>query len=313
MTDLEVRGLQKSYGSQAVLRGLDLRVEAGSFTSILGASGSGKTTLLRVIAGFERAEAGEVRLEIAAHAVIGSGNDQAGVGNFAGHDGERIRQEIETFLVMEPAKKEDQLGAGEFRALGAECAFFRKGIEHFNENAVGDNFGGRRQVQAFGQPALLEVAIVKERGMVEHSPVSEGKRDLLFQTLPAERPRIERTVERDDIGRTEFFGQSGHRKRQRVPYSVQLNDVKPPEKRLQSSACAAGEKTLEFGQWGKIFQMYVSHMRDRLHGIGDSGVGVGKPVGDDLHLATERRLGRGEPRGDHRRATGNGIQGRDNV
>ncbi len=62
VTDLEVDGLHKSYGAQPVLRGLDLAVVAGSFTSILGPSGSGKTTLLRVIAGFERADRGVVRL-----------------------------------------------------------------------------------------------------------------------------------------------------------------------------------------------------------------------------------------------------------
>ena len=62
MISLEVTDLHKSYGSQPVLRGIDLAVVAGSFTSILGPSGSGKTTLLRVIAGFERADHGAVRL-----------------------------------------------------------------------------------------------------------------------------------------------------------------------------------------------------------------------------------------------------------
>ena len=62
MIDLELTAIHKSYGSQPVLRGLDLAVVAGSFTSILGPSGSGKTTLLRVIAGFERADRGVVRL-----------------------------------------------------------------------------------------------------------------------------------------------------------------------------------------------------------------------------------------------------------
>lgn len=62
MTELDISGLDKSYGSQAVLQNLDLNVEAGSFVSILGPSGSGKTTLLRVIAGFERADRGSVRL-----------------------------------------------------------------------------------------------------------------------------------------------------------------------------------------------------------------------------------------------------------
>jgi iron(III) transport system ATP-binding protein len=62
MSSLEVEGLWKGYGRQPVLRGVDLDVPAGSLTAVLGLSGCGKTTLLRVIAGFERAERGEIRL-----------------------------------------------------------------------------------------------------------------------------------------------------------------------------------------------------------------------------------------------------------
>jgi iron(III) transport system ATP-binding protein len=62
MNDLVVRGVSKSFGPLRVLDGVDLSVPAGSFTAILGSSGSGKTTLLRIIAGFERLDAGEVQL-----------------------------------------------------------------------------------------------------------------------------------------------------------------------------------------------------------------------------------------------------------
>jgi iron(III) transport system ATP-binding protein len=62
VNELEIVGLHKSYGTQNVLSDLNLNVAAGTFVSILGPSGSGKTTLLRVIAGFERAERGSVRL-----------------------------------------------------------------------------------------------------------------------------------------------------------------------------------------------------------------------------------------------------------
>jgi iron(III) transport system ATP-binding protein len=60
--DLRITGVAKAFGPQPVLRGVDLAVPAGSFTAILGSSGSGKTTLLRIVAGFERADDGEIRI-----------------------------------------------------------------------------------------------------------------------------------------------------------------------------------------------------------------------------------------------------------
>ncbi|UER54973.1 ABC transporter ATP-binding protein [Kineosporiaceae bacterium SCSIO 59966] len=62
MRDLKVRGLCKAFGSTEVLHGLDLDVPSGQLAAVLGPSGCGKTTLLRVVAGFERADAGEVHL-----------------------------------------------------------------------------------------------------------------------------------------------------------------------------------------------------------------------------------------------------------
>jgi iron(III) transport system ATP-binding protein len=62
MTQLVVAGLHKAFGDHPVLTGVDLEVPAGSLTAILGPSGSGKTTLLRVLAGFERADAGTVTI-----------------------------------------------------------------------------------------------------------------------------------------------------------------------------------------------------------------------------------------------------------
>jgi len=62
VTELIVQGLHKSFGAHAVLAGLELTAPAGSLTAILGPSGSGKTTLLRILAGFEQADAGTVRI-----------------------------------------------------------------------------------------------------------------------------------------------------------------------------------------------------------------------------------------------------------
>jgi iron(III) transport system ATP-binding protein len=62
MKQLVISGLYKAFGSHCVLTNLDLDVPAGSLTAILGPSGSGKTTLLRILAGFEQADAGTVRI-----------------------------------------------------------------------------------------------------------------------------------------------------------------------------------------------------------------------------------------------------------
>ena len=59
---LSVSGLVKAFGNSPVLDDLDLEVPAGSLTAVLGPSGCGKTTLLRLLAGFERADGGSVRL-----------------------------------------------------------------------------------------------------------------------------------------------------------------------------------------------------------------------------------------------------------
>jgi iron(III) transport system ATP-binding protein len=56
------RGVRKSFGDVAAVAGVDLTVPAGSLTAVLGPSGCGKTTLLRLVAGFERPEAGSVSI-----------------------------------------------------------------------------------------------------------------------------------------------------------------------------------------------------------------------------------------------------------
>ena len=60
MNAVRCTGVRKSFARTEALRGVDLDVTAGSLVAVLGPSGCGKTTLLRVIAGFERPEAGSV-------------------------------------------------------------------------------------------------------------------------------------------------------------------------------------------------------------------------------------------------------------
>jgi putative spermidine/putrescine transport system ATP-binding protein len=60
--DVEVAGAAKRYGDVVAVAGIDLDVASGEFFTMLGPSGSGKTTTLRMIAGFERPDAGTIRL-----------------------------------------------------------------------------------------------------------------------------------------------------------------------------------------------------------------------------------------------------------
>jgi polar amino acid transport system ATP-binding protein len=60
---LEVRGVTKAYGDEAVLRGVDLLVSEHEAVALIGASGSGKSTLLRCIDLLEDIDDGDVLLD----------------------------------------------------------------------------------------------------------------------------------------------------------------------------------------------------------------------------------------------------------
>ncbi len=60
---LSIRNVAKRFGQAAVLRDVSLEIAAGEFLTVLGESGSGKTTLLRLLAGFERPDAGEIWMD----------------------------------------------------------------------------------------------------------------------------------------------------------------------------------------------------------------------------------------------------------
>ena len=61
-TLIEARGLSAGYGKMAVVRDVNIHVDAGEVVALLGANGAGKTTTLLTLAGELTPIAGEVRL-----------------------------------------------------------------------------------------------------------------------------------------------------------------------------------------------------------------------------------------------------------
>ncbi|QND48426.1 ABC transporter ATP-binding protein [Rhizobium lusitanum] len=70
MSALSLRGITKSFGGNAILKGVSLDVEPGEFIALVGPSGCGKSTLLRILAGLDHADTGEILV---------AGNDISGV------------------------------------------------------------------------------------------------------------------------------------------------------------------------------------------------------------------------------------------
>ena len=62
MADIQILAAEKAFGSNHVIRRLNLRIAHGEFVVLLGPSGCGKTTTLRAIAGLESIDAGEIRI-----------------------------------------------------------------------------------------------------------------------------------------------------------------------------------------------------------------------------------------------------------
>ena len=62
MASVVVSDVRKSFGTTAVLHGVNVTIEDGEFVVLVGPSGCGKSTLLRMIAGLENISSGEIRI-----------------------------------------------------------------------------------------------------------------------------------------------------------------------------------------------------------------------------------------------------------
>src|SRR3954471_24972398 len=171
---LAARGLTKSFGGRAILRGLDLDVEAGARIGILGPNGGGKSTLLRILAGRDEPDAGTVtyrRALVLAHLPQLVDGDE--------------RDPLATVRAARPelAALEAELHAAEARladpVLSSDLNAMTKALAH-HERALtrwSDAGGDRAEGEALGR--LRALGIDGEQLRMPTSELSGGQRKLV--------------------------------------------------------------------------------------------------------------------------------------
>src|ERR1700746_259877 len=156
---IHVTGLRKRYGDVTALADVDLVVRAGEFFTLLGPSGSGKTTLPRLIAGFERPDAGRIEL---------GGRDVTQVPPYA-RDVNTVFQDYALFPHMTGAKN-IEYGLGVRRVPKAER---REKTGRALEMVRLPGLGGRKPAQLSGGQ--------RQRGALARAPVDGAEGPLLGQ------------------------------------------------------------------------------------------------------------------------------------
>lgn len=152
---LSVSGLQKRYGDHVVLHDLHLAVASGEFLTLLGPSGSGKTTALRIIAGFLRAEHGNIH--IGGRDVTTLSPHLRGIGfvfqDYALFPHMNVERNISYGLRVRKASKAEQ------RSRSEELLALLD-LEQLGQRYPHELSGGQQQRVALGRALALEPAVL---------------------------------------------------------------------------------------------------------------------------------------------------------
>ena len=152
---VEARNIQLAYGTTPVLRDITLAIEPGEFFAILGPSGSGKSTLLRLIAGFNRHQAGEL--------LVG-GKDVTGIVPWKRNVG-MVFQNYALWPHMTVARnvafglEERRLPRDEIRRR-TEAALELVGLAGYGDRRPGQLSGGQQQRVALARTLAIEPQVL---------------------------------------------------------------------------------------------------------------------------------------------------------
>jgi branched-chain amino acid transport system ATP-binding protein len=154
---LEVANLRAAYGPTEVLHGIDLGVEEGGITALLGANGAGKTTTLRAVCGMVARE-GEVRF--AGHRIDNRSTEdivRMGVAHVPEGRGTFLNLSVEENLRIGAYGR--RKGAGVARDIARVYQYFPR-LEERRRQQAGTLSGGEQQMLAIARALMLRPCLL---------------------------------------------------------------------------------------------------------------------------------------------------------
>ncbi len=154
---VRVEGVEKSFGGTRAVAGVDIDVQPAELVSVLGPSGCGKTTLLRLIAGFERPDAGTISV---------AGVRVAGPDCWEPPERRRIGMVFQDYALFPHLRVRDNVAFGLARRDGEERQRLTTrtlelvGLQHKADRYPHELSGGERQRVALARALAPEPAIV---------------------------------------------------------------------------------------------------------------------------------------------------------
>ena len=152
---LEIDGLHAGYGEIEVLRGIDLRVNAGEIVALIGANGAGKTTLAKTLAGLLPARNGRISLNAEPIEQVGA-PQRIALGMAHVPEGRQIVAglSVRDNLRLGAYAQRRRLGRGEIeQRIGAVCRQFPALSGRLGEPA-GNLSGGQQQMLAIARAMM---------------------------------------------------------------------------------------------------------------------------------------------------------------